>query len=79
VVEAMQKAVNFPGAEINTIDGVRADWPDGFGLCRASNTTPVLVLRFEGHTRKALKRIEADFMAALKAVKPDARVEAAAH
>jgi phosphomannomutase len=79
VVEAMQRAVNFPGAEINTIDGVRADWPDGFGLCRASNTTPVLVLRFEGHTRKALKRIEADFMAALKAVKPDARVEAAAH
>jgi phosphomannomutase len=79
VVEAMQRAVNFPCAEINTIDGVRADWPDGFGLCRASNTTPVLVLRFEGHTRKALKRIEADFMAALKAVKPDARVEAAAH
>jgi phosphomannomutase len=79
VVEAMQKAVNFPGAEINTIDGVRADWPDGFGLCRASNTTPVLVLRFEGHTRKALHRIEADFMAALKAVKPDARIEAAAH
>jgi phosphomannomutase len=58
---------------------VRADWPDGFGLCRASNTTPVLVLRFEGHTRKALHRIEADFMAALKAVKPDARIEAAAH
>ena len=79
VVEAMQKAVSFPGAEINTIDGVRADWPDGFGLCRASNTTPVLVLRFEGHTRKALQRIEADFMAALKAVKPDARIEAAAH
>ncbi|MFM7532485.1 MAG: phosphomannomutase/phosphoglucomutase [Rubrivivax sp.] len=79
VVEAMQQAVSFPGAEINTIDGVRADWPDGFGLCRASNTTPVLVLRFEGHTRKALKRIEADFMAALKAVKPDARIEAAAH
>jgi phosphomannomutase len=79
VVEAMQKAVSFPGAEINTIDGVRADWKDGFGLCRASNTTPVLVLRFEGHTRKALHRIEADFMAALKAVKPDARIEAAAH
>ena len=79
VVEAMQKAASFPGAEINTIDGVRADWPDGFGLCRASNTTPVLVLRFEGHTRKALQRIEADFMAALRAVKPDARIEAAAH
>ena len=79
VVEAMQKGASFPGAEITTIDGVRADWPDGFGLCRASNTTPVLVLRFEGHTRKALHRIEADFMAALKAVKPDARIEAAAH
>ena len=79
VVEAMQQAANFPGAEVNTIDGVRADWKDGFGLCRASNTTPVLVLRFEGHTRKALHRIEADFMAALKAVKPDARIEAAAH
>jgi phosphomannomutase len=50
VVEAMQKAAKFPGAEVNTIDGVRADWKDGFGLCRASNTTPVLVLRFEGHT-----------------------------
>ncbi|MEN9419473.1 MAG: hypothetical protein RI988_3093 [Pseudomonadota bacterium] len=79
VVEAMQKSAKFPGAEVNTIDGVRADWKDGFGLCRASNTTPVLVLRFEGHTRKALHRIEADFMAALKAVKPDARIEASAH
>ena len=37
-------------AEISTIDGLRVDWPDGFGLIRASNTTPVLVLRFEGHT-----------------------------
>jgi phosphomannomutase len=79
VVEAMQKAAKFPGAEVNTIDGVRADWKDGFGLCRASNTTPVLVLRFEGHTKKALHRIEADFMSALKAVKPDARIEASAH
>jgi phosphomannomutase len=53
--------------------------PTASASCRASNTTPVLVLRFEGHTRKALARIEADFMAALKAVKPDARIEAAAH
>jgi phosphomannomutase len=79
VVEALQKNARFPGAEITTIDGVRADYPDGFGLIRASNTTPVLVLRFEGHTRRALARIERDFMAALRAVKPDAQVATAAH
>jgi phosphomannomutase len=71
--------LSFPGAEVGTIDGVRVDWPDGFGLVRASNTTPVLVLRFEGHTKAALKRIEKVMMAALHAVKPDAQVAAAAH
>ena len=60
-------------------DGLRAEYPDGFGLCRASNTTPVLVLRFEGHTEAALQRIQHDFMAALKKIKPDAHVGAAAH
>jgi phosphomannomutase len=69
----------FDGAEVNTIDGLRVDWPDGFGLIRASNTTPVLVLRFEGHTQDALHRIEATMMATLKSVKPDARIAAAAH
>jgi phosphomannomutase len=71
--------LSFPGAEIGTIDGVRIDWPDGFGLIRGSNTTPVLVLRFEGHNRKALARIEKTMMAALRDVKPDAQVAAAAH
>jgi phosphomannomutase len=66
-------------ATINTIDGLRVDWPDGFGLVRASNTTPVLVLRFEGHTPEALHRIEADMLALLRSVKPDAAIEAAAH
>ena len=79
VVTALQAQADFPGADVNKIDGVRADWPDGFGLCRASNTTPVLVLRFEGHTPEALARIETDFMAALRAVKPDAQIQAAAH
>jgi phosphomannomutase len=74
-----EEELEFDGAEVNTIDGLRVDWPDGFGLIRASNTTPVLVLRFEGHTPAALKRIEATMMAALKAVKPDARIAAAAH
>ncbi len=66
-------------AELNTIDGLRVDWPDGFGLIRASNTTPVLVLRFEGHTAQALQRIEADMMALLRSVKPDAVIQQAAH
>ena len=74
-----ERRLAFAGAEINTIDGLRVDWPDGFGLIRASNTTPVLVLRFEGHTAAALARIEGVMMAALKGVKPDARVAAAAH
>jgi phosphomannomutase len=74
------KTASFPGAvEVVTIDGLRADYKDGFGLIRASNTTPVLVLRFEGHNAKALQRIQAHFMAALRSVKPDAQIAAAAH
>ena len=61
------------------IDGLRIDWDDGFGLVRASNTTPVLVLRFEGQHAAALQRIEADMMALLRQVKPDAQVQEAAH
>ena len=71
--------LTFEGGEVGTIDGLRVDFADGFGLIRASNTTPVLVLRFEGHTEEALHRIEAQFMAALRSVKPDAQVAAAAH
>ncbi|WP_265654343.1 phosphomannomutase/phosphoglucomutase [Verminephrobacter aporrectodeae] len=66
-------------ATISTIDGLRVDWPDGFGLIRASNTTPVLVLRFEGHTREALARIEAAMRALLLRVKPDAQLAAVGH
>ena len=61
------------------IDGVRVDWEDGFGLVRASNTTPVLVLRFEGHTPEALSRIENDMLVLLRTVKPDAQFQEAAH
>ena len=75
VVERLRAEAKFPGArEIVTIDGVRVEYDDGFGLIRASNTTPVLVLRFEGATPGALARIQADCMAALRAVKPDAQV-----
>ena len=79
VIRQLLAVADFPGAEITTTDGLRVDYPDGFGLVRASNTTPVLVLRFEGQTPDALHRIEADLMAALRRVKPDAQVGAAAH
>jgi phosphomannomutase len=80
VVARLRAEAKFPGArEIVTIDGVRVEYDDGFGLVRASNTTPVLVLRFEGTTPEALARIQAGCMAALRAVKPDAQVGAAAH
>ncbi|MDT7834813.1 phosphomannomutase/phosphoglucomutase [Aquabacterium sp. OR-4] len=69
----------FPGGEVGTIDGLRVDFADGFGLIRGSNTTPVLVLRFEGHSAEALARIEKQFMAALREVKPDAHIQQAAH
>lgn len=77
VVEKLRQTATFEGArEVVTIDGLRADYADGFGLVRASNTTPVLVLRFEGHTPEALQRIQNHFMAAILAVKPDAHVGA---
>jgi phosphomannomutase len=80
VIKRLLAEARFPGArELITIDGLRAEYDDGFGLVRASNTTPVLVLRFEGHTPEALHRIEGAFMAALRAVKPDAKFAAAAH
>ena len=51
----------FEGAQLTTIDGVRADYPDGWGLLRASNTTPSLVIRFEADTNEALARIQSEF------------------
>jgi phosphomannomutase/phosphoglucomutase len=62
----------FPGASrVLTIDGVRAEFEDGFGLARASNTSPVIVLRFEGDTPQALARIQEDFRKTLQPLKPD--------
>ena len=73
------QAMQGEDVHITTIDGLRIDWSDGFGLIRASNTTPVLVLRFEGHTPEALERIQSRMVALLKQVKPDAQLGAAAH
>jgi phosphomannomutase/phosphoglucomutase len=72
LVEQLQKSAQFEGAsEVITIDGVRVEYPDGFGLARASNTTPVIVIRFEADTEAALERIKADFRRVLTAAKPD--------
>lgn len=78
-LQALATSAFAAPAQINTIDGLRVDWPDGFGLIRASNTTPVLVLRFEGHTPEALHRIEAAMLALLEKVKPGAQIGAASH
>jgi phosphomannomutase len=80
VVERLLALARFDApAKVSTIDGLRVDWPDGFGLIRASNTTPVLVLRFEGHTPEALHRIEHAMLDLLRQAKPDAVVGASAH
>jgi len=70
---AGQAAKPFAGAaRILTIDGVRVEYSDGFGLARASNTTPVIVLRLEPDSDAALERIKGDFRAALQPLKPNA-------
>ncbi|MEO5736636.1 MAG: phosphomannomutase/phosphoglucomutase [Variovorax sp.] len=80
LVDTLVKTALFEApAKVSTIDGLRVDWPDGFGLIRASNTTPVLVMRFEGQTDAALHRIQDRMLTLLKTVKPDATLAEAAH
>jgi phosphomannomutase/phosphoglucomutase len=75
LIAKLQKYGKFPGArELITIDGVRAEYKDGFGLARASNTTPVVVLRFEADNQAALERIQAEFKATLEDVWPGLHV-----
>jgi phosphomannomutase/phosphoglucomutase len=69
-VQLFQQKAKFEGARITTIDGVRADWADGWGLVRASNTTPVLVLRFDADSDKALHRIQTAFRGQLLLLNP---------
>jgi phosphomannomutase/phosphoglucomutase len=73
LIEKMQKEAKFPGADqVITIDGLRVEYPDGFGLARSSNTTPVIVMRFEAESQEALQRIQGEFSRVIKAAKPDA-------
>ena len=71
IIEALHDAQWGETAELTSIDGVRVDYPQGWGLVRASNTTPVLVLRFEADTEAELQRIKDVFHAQLKRVAPD--------
>ena len=69
-MDQLRERATFDDASLITIDGLRVDWPDGWGLVRASNTTPVLVLRFEADNEAALKRIQQVFRQQLLAVNP---------
>jgi phosphomannomutase/phosphoglucomutase len=73
LIEKLQKEARFPDAkEVITIDGLRVEYADGFGLARSSNTTPVIVLRFEADDEQALRRIQEDFRRVIRKAKPDA-------
>lgn len=71
-MQRLQATAHFSGAKVSTIDGLRADYDHGFGLVRASNTTPILVLRFEAETEPALSLIQSEFAAAIHRVDPTA-------
>ena len=71
LIAKLREVADFPGADdVIRLDGLRVEYPDGFGLARASNTTPVVVLRFEADNAKALARIQGEFRRVLSAVKP---------
>ncbi|PCI17809.1 MAG: phosphomannomutase/phosphoglucomutase, partial [Piscirickettsiaceae bacterium] len=70
-VEQLLAEADFDDAKVITIDGMRVEFMDGWGLVRASNTTPSLVLRFEADSNEALERIQATFKGMMQRVKPD--------
>ncbi|MDJ0655554.1 MAG: phosphomannomutase/phosphoglucomutase [Xanthomonadales bacterium] len=70
-MQEFQEVASFEGARITTIDGIRADYDDGWGLVRCSNTTPCLVLRFDANSEEALERIQGEFREQLQAVDPE--------
>lgn len=75
LIARLQKNAKFTGADdVVKIDGLRVEYPDGFGLARSSNTTPVVVMRFEADSDEALKRIQEDFRRVIMAEKPDAKL-----
>jgi len=70
-MDKLKEVASFEDASVSKIDGLRVDYNDGFGLIRPSNTTPILVLRFEADTDTALKRIQHDFRTAIQKIDPN--------
>ncbi len=70
-IEQFQQNANFAGAKITTIDGLRADFEQGWGLCRASNTTPCIVIRFEADNQQALEEVQQQFREQMLAIQSD--------
>lgn len=70
IIEALARGTGFEGGDLTTIDGVRVDYPEGWGLIRASNTSPTLTLRFEADDDAALTEIQQRFESALQRVDP---------
>ncbi len=71
LIKELVEAAHFPNAQVSNIDGLRVDYDDGFGLARASNTTPTIVIRFEGNNDQAIARIQAEFRTLLHQIDPD--------
>ncbi len=74
LVEKLVEAEGFANGKRTTIDGLRVDFADGWGLVRASNTTPSLVMRFEGDNQEALARIQGEFKNAVTALDPNLKL-----
>ena len=73
-IAELQKAVSFENATLITVDGLRAELNDGWGLVRASNTTPCLVLRFEADSESALARIQGAFKTVILTIAPELKL-----
>ena len=70
-IESFMNQADFGDANVTMIDGIRVDYADAWGLIRASNTTPVLVLRFEGNDQAAMQRVQNEFRAQIHALNPN--------
>ena len=71
LIRELADSADFPGANVTKIDGVRVDYEDGFGLARASNTTPTVIFRFEADNVRALQRIQEEFRTRIRVLRSD--------
>lgn len=74
LIQRIIQTADFSTGKVNTLDGIRVDFTDGWGLVRASNTTPALTARFEADTDEALATIMGEFRAQIELVEPDLEI-----